>query len=54
MQDADTIYLNSSALFHFISLGTINSNYLSDGVDFSYFRIVAFDIHYDNYIRDKN
>ena len=54
VQDADTIYLNSSALFHFISLGTINSNYKNDGVDFTYFRIVGLDTYYSGYISDKN
>ncbi len=54
VQDADTIYLNSSALFHFISLATMNTYYLSDGFDFTYFRIVGFDTYYEAYLRDKN
>ena len=54
VQDADTIYLNSSALFHFISLATLNTFYKNDGVDFTYFRIVGLDTYYDTYLYDKN
>ena len=54
VQDAGVFPLNSSSLFHFISLSTIYSNYLNDGVDFTYFRIVGFDIYFESYIKDKN
>ena len=53
-EDAGTIPINSSALFHFISLKTITEEYINGGMDFRSFRIIGFDIHHSNYTKDKN
>ena len=41
VEDAGTFAMNSSHLFHFISMSSIFNNFIIDGVNFSHFRIVG-------------
>ena len=54
VEDAGIFNFSSSSHFHFISLATINSHYISDGFDFTFFRIVGFDNYFAQYLVDKN
>ena len=54
VEDADIIPLNSSSLFHFISLSLYNGIGGDNGVDFRSFRIIGLDTYYQNYSKNKN
>ena len=53
-EDAGIFPLNSSSLFHFITIATISGEYKSNGIDFSNFRIVGYENYFDNYLYDRN
>jgi hypothetical protein len=53
-EDAGLIPMNSTGLFHFISLKTITEEYNNGGMDFRSFRIIGFDVHHSNYLNDDN
>ena len=46
--------INSSSLFHFISISNVNNFDLELGFDFYSFRIIGIDTYYQNYVDDKN
>jgi len=52
-EDAGIFPINSSGLFHFISIATLLNNYKSDGVNFTDFRIIGFEESSEAYIQDK-
>ena len=54
VEDAGTFPMNSSHIFHFISMSSIFSNFVNDGVNFTYFRIVGLQEYYEEYINTKN
>jgi len=54
VEDAGTFSMNSSHLFHFISMSTILSNFVNDGINFTYFRIVGLEVYYESYLASKN
>ena len=54
IQDAGVFSMNSTSLFHFISMMPLETNYENDGVDFTTFRIVGFENYYEAYIFNKN
>jgi hypothetical protein len=54
IKDAGIFPLNSSSLFHFISIAQNTSNLVDEGVNFRNFRIVGFNTFFDNYKDDRN
>ena len=54
VEDAGTFPMNSSHLFHFISMTSVLSNFVNDGINFSYFRIVGIEAYYESYLSSKN
>jgi len=54
VDDAGIFPMNSSHLFHFISMSSIFSNFANDGINFTYFRIVGFQDYYEAYLATKN
>ena len=53
-EDAGIFSMNSSGLFHFISMGTLFNNFEMGGVDFTDFRIIGFEESTENYLQDGN
>ena len=53
-EDAGIFSVNSSGLFHFISMGTLLNNFEKDGVNFTDFRIIGFEESSENYLQDKD
>ena len=54
VEEAGTFAMNSSNIFHFISMSSIFSNFTHDGINFSYFRIVGLEVYYESYLATKN
>ena len=54
IEDSGVFPINSSSLFHFISLGNIETNIIYREFDFRSFRIIGFDSNYAKYLEDKN
>ena len=54
VEDAGIFSMNSSHLFHFISMSSIFSNFTVDGFNFTYFRIVGLQEYYESYLTTKN
>jgi len=54
IEDAPTFPLNSSSLFHFLSLDNKNKNSVNEGIDFTKFRIIGFEKLYDNIIHNSS
>jgi len=54
IDDAGIFSLNSSGLFHFISIGTLKNNLEMNGVNFTDFRIVGFEESFEYYIKDRD
>ena len=54
VEDAGTFAMNSSHLFHFISMSSIFNNFIIDGVNFAHFRIVGLQDFYESYLYTKN
>ena len=53
IEDAGTITLDTSSLFHFLSLEDFNNKGV-EGFDFSYFNVIGIDNYITNYEIDKN
>jgi len=53
-EDAGIFPLNSSGIFHFISMGTLLNNFEIDGVNFTDFRIIGFEESSEFYLKDGN
>ena len=54
VDDAGTFSLNSSHIFHFLSMSSIFTNFVVDGINFTYFRIIGLEEYYENYLKTKN
>ena len=46
--------MNASSLFHFISVASKENNFISDGIDFSLFRIIGLEDYFEYYLNDNN
>ena len=54
VEDAGTFSMNSSHIFHFFSMSSVFSNFVNDGINFTYFRIVGLQDYYEDYLNKKN
>ena len=54
IEDAPTYEINSSSLFHFINIAQNSNVTFYEGIDFTTFRIIGFQRHYTNYLRNNN
>ena len=54
VEEAGTFSMNSSHLFHFISMSSVFSNFVNDGINFTHFRIVGLESYYEYYLSTKN
>ena len=54
IEDSGIYPLNSSSLFHFITLSSENNNFKSNGIDFSSFRIIGLEVNFKSYLSDYN
>ena len=56
VEDSGEFPINSSSLFHFISMGDANENDLNNdiGFDFYSFRVIGIDTYYQNYVKDND
>ena len=54
IEDAGTYAINSSYLFHFISLGLPATNYTDNGIDFTSFRVIGLESYNPPYLEDRN
>ena len=53
-EDAGIFPLNSSSLFHFISLSRNKRQFIDEGVDFQSFRIIGLEDYYPKYVNMNN
>ena len=53
-EDSGIFPVNSSSLFHFISLSHNKKKIIDEGVDFQSFRVIGLETHYPQYIRMNN
>ena len=53
-EDAGIFSVNSSGIFHFISMGTLLNNFAINEVNFTDFRIIGFEESSENYLQDKD
>ena len=54
IEDAGIYAINSSYLFHFISIGLESNNYTHDGLDFTSFRVIGLDTYVPPYLESRN
>ena len=54
IEDSGIFPMNSSSLFHFISVGLEANNYKDNGVDFNSFRVFGIEKFYTYYLNDTN
>ena len=54
IEDSGIFPMNSSSLFHFISLGLEVNNYKDNGVDFNSFRVFGIERFHTYYLNDTN
>ena len=54
VEDAGIFPLNSSSIFHFISIATVYNGYKNDGIDFTNFRIIGYETYFESYMEDRN
>ena len=54
VEDAGIFAMNSSNLFHFISMSSVLTNFANDGINFNYFRIIGLEVYYETYLYSKN
>ena len=54
IEDAGIFQINASSIFHFLSIASLSSNYLNDGVDFTSFNVIGFEDYYEAYLYNKN
>ena len=51
IEDAPSFPLNSSSLFHFLALENKEKETINEGIDFTKFKIIGFEIYFENFIR---
>ena len=54
IEDSGIFPMNASSLFHFISVAYKENNFISDGIDFSLFRIIGLEDYFEYYLNDNN
>jgi len=54
IEDSGIFPMNASSLFHFISIVSKENNFISDGIDFSLFRIIGLEDYFELYLNDNN
>ena len=54
IEDSGIFPMNASSLFHFISVASKENNFISNGIDFSLFRIIGLEVYFDIYLNDNN
>jgi len=54
IEDAGIFPMNSSSVFHFVSLSLAENNYVDNGVDFHSFRVFGIDTYLTSYLNDAN
>jgi len=54
IEDSGTFPMNSSSLFHFISLSIAENNFADNGVDFNSFRVFGIEKYFNYYMNDTN
>jgi len=54
IEDSGIFPMNASSLFHFISVASKENNFISDGIDFSLFRIIGLEDYFEYYLNDNN
>ena len=54
IEDAGIFPINASSIFHFISMASLSTNYVNDGIDFTTFNIIGFEEYYEAYLFNKN
>ena len=52
IEDAPTFPLNSSSLFHFLALENREANILNEGIDFTKFSIIGFEIYFESIVQN--
>ena len=53
-EDAGIFPLNSSSLFHFLSLSFNKKDFIGEGIDFQSFKIIGLEAYYHTYINIDN
>jgi len=54
IEDSGIFPMNSSSLFHFISVASKENDFNNDGIDFSLFRIIGLEDYFEIYLNDNN
>ena len=54
IEDAGIFPINASSIFHFISMASLSTNYINDGIDFTTFNIIGFEEYYEAYLFNKD
>ena len=54
IEDSGIFPINASSLFHFISMASLSTDFVNDGVDFTTFNIIGFEEYYETYLSNKN
>ena len=54
IEDSGIFPMNSSSIFHFISLSVAENGYVDNGVDFNAFRIFGIEEYFTKYLNDTN
>ena len=54
IEEAGIFPINASSIFHFISMASLSSNYVNDGIDFTTFNVIGFEEYYEAYLYNKN
>ena len=54
IEDAGIFPINASSIFHFLSMASLSSNYINDGIDFTSFNVIGFEDYYEDYLYNKN
>ena len=54
IEDSGTFPMNSSSVFHFISLSVAENGYVDNGVDFNAFRVFGIEQFFTSYLNDTN
>ena len=54
IEDAGIYPINASSIFHFISMASLSSYYVNDGIDFTTFNVIGFEEYYEGYLYNKN
>ena len=52
IEDAPSFPLNSSSLFHFLTLENKEKEIINEGIDFTKFRIIGFEVYFENVIHN--